>query len=148
MKIIAVSLLGLSCVISNLSLAGEHITIRCQSSQADCPKIPPPPPPPETPVMPPACLPKEPLSGFSPKQIPQPSVPSEECLRPPTPPAIPPVPEMPAQTHKACANKKEGTIITWQIDSNSEMTGVCVKKDGKMIFNLDHAEISDHHPNP
>lgn len=55
---------------------------------------------------------------------------------PPMPPAPPPLPEIPAAAHAACAGKSAGTSITYVISKTEQMTGICEREDGKMLFAL------------
>ncbi|WP_198120381.1 hypothetical protein [Massilia rhizosphaerae] len=58
---------------------------------------------------------------------------------PPAPPAPPPpprLPSVPAEAHAACASKPAGSALTWDLSEGGVMTGVCARRDGKMVFVL------------
>jgi len=55
---------------------------------------------------------------------------------PPAPPALPVIPDVPAAVHAACASKPPGTPLTWNLRDGETMSGVCIRKDGRMLFSL------------
>lgn len=77
---------------------------------------------------------------------------SNRCLKvppppaPPAPPPPPPVPELPAipeiyipeALHAICADKAAGTKIKAQQSDSLEFSGSCIKRDGKMILDINH----------
>ena len=93
------------------SLAGVHVHTDCNAS------CPPPPEPPMPPVPPAPPAPPTPPA-------------------PPAPPALPVIPDVPAAVHAACASKPPGTPLTWNLREGETMSGVCIRKDGRMLFSL------------
>ncbi len=77
---------------------------------------------------------------------------SNRCLKvpappaPPAPPPPPPAPELPSlpeiyipeALHAICADKAAGTRIKAQQSDSLEFSGSCIKRDGKMILDIDH----------
>ena len=77
---------------------------------------------------------------------------SNRCLKvpappaPPAPPPPPPAPELPSlpeiyipeALHAICADKAVGTRIKAQQSNSLEFSGSCIKRDGKMILDIDH----------
>lgn len=77
---------------------------------------------------------------------------SNRCLKvplppaPPAPPPPPPVPELPAipeiyipeALHAICADKAAGTKIKAQQSDSLQFSGTCIKRDGKIILDIDH----------
>jgi hypothetical protein len=62
---------------------------------------------------------------------------------PPAPPAPPELPEVPAGAHAACASKAEGVSVVYTIRKGETMTGVCERKNGKMVFQLRRYDLDD-----
>ncbi|WP_395009585.1 hypothetical protein [Undibacterium sp.] len=111
-----VSAAGLSVAQSNIksadsSKANNVITIQCEEKSASnrCLKVPPPPAPPAPPPPPP---------------------PPEE----PTPPEI----HIPEALHAICAGKAAGTTIKAEQSDSIQFSGSCIKRDGKMVLDIDH----------
>jgi hypothetical protein len=93
-----------------------HVHISCKTDNGKC--MPPPPPAPPAPPVPPT---------------------------PPAPPAPPPppaIPEVPAAAHAACASKASGSALSWKLGEGETMSGVCVKRGGKMVFDLRSYELN------
>lgn len=77
---------------------------------------------------------------------------SNRCLKvpappaPPAPPPPPPAPELPSlpeiyipeALHAICADKAAGTRIKAQQSDSLEFSGSCIKRDGKMILDINH----------
>jgi hypothetical protein len=93
-----------------------HIRVDIQCDDGDCPPPPAPPAPPGPPAPP------------------APPV-------PPPPPPLPPMPPVPKAAHAACADKAEGSTLTWTLRKGETMQGVCARHDGKMVFQLRHYEL-------
>lgn len=109
---VPILMLALLCT-SSAAGAAEQVHVRMHCSHIDA-KCPPPPPPPASPAPP----------------------------APPAPPAAPPVPPhpvipaVPAAAHAACAGKQPGSTLTWKLGEGETMGGVCVRHDGRMMFDL------------
>jgi hypothetical protein len=109
------------------------ITIHCDSreSKESCERLlsqlPQPPQPPTPPGVP------EPVSP--------PTPPAAATL--PEPPAPPPVPKIviPAEVRAACDSKAVGDQVTWNKVKDEIYAGTCVKKNGKMMFDVDYISI-------
>nr|WP_315482576.1 hypothetical protein [uncultured Undibacterium sp.] len=90
------------------------ITIQCEEKSISnrCLKVPPPPAPPAPPAPPP----------------------------PPPVPELPAIPEIyiPEALHAICADKAAGTKIKAQQSDSLEFSGSCIKRDGKMILDINH----------
>ena len=61
---------------------------------------------------------------------------------PPPPPAIE-LPDIPEAAHAACADKADGSRLTWVIQRGETMTGVCEREQGKMVFHLRGYHLED-----
>jgi len=107
---------GLSFAQSNIKSVDSNktngvITIQCEEQSASnrCLKVPPLPEPPAPPP-------------------------------PPPPPELPSLPEIyiPEALHAICADKAAGTKIKAQQSDSLQFSGTCVKRDGKIILDIDH----------
>ena len=107
---------GLSVAQSKIKSADSSkdntvITIQCEEKSISnrCLKVPPPPAPPAPPPPPPA-------------------------------PELPSLPEIyiPEALHAICADKAAGTKIKAQQSDSLEFSGICVKRDGKTVLDIDH----------
>jgi hypothetical protein len=107
---------GLSIAQSNIKSADSNktngvITIQCEEKSASnrCLKVPPLPEPPAPPP-------------------------------PPPPPELPTLPEIyiPEALHAICADKAAGTTIRAQQSDSLQFSGTCVKRDGKIMLDIDH----------
>ncbi len=110
---------GLSLAQSNIKSADSNkakgvITIQCEENSPSnrCLRVPLPPEPPEPPAPPP----------------------------PPPPPELPTLPEIyiPEALHAICADKAAGSKIKAQQSDSLQFSGTCIKRDGKIILDIDH----------
>lgn len=125
--IAAIALLGL---LTGGAQAGVHVHYKCESTvKGKCPPAPPQ-------------LPDERVSGIAPPALP--SMPSMPAIpAPPAPPAPPPLPEVPEAAHAACAGKAVGTRIKHVLRQGETMTGVCVRGNGRNVFDLREYRLHD-----
>ncbi len=133
-KTLPLILIALLC---GSAAAGDNrgtIHIECKQTKGKCvlPSPPPPPPAPPEPPAPPA-MPHM-AHGVAIAMPTPPALPP----RPPMPEAPPPpeLPEVPAGAHNACADKADGTPLTWVLGKDETMTGVCERENGKMVFQV------------
>lgn len=135
--------LALLASIAGGAQAEVRVHYKCESTVKG--KCPPPPVPPQPPAPPRAPAPPPPLAshdGFAPPAPPAPpELPSLPA--PPAPPEPPPLPEVPAAAHAACTGKAPGTRITHVLRKGETMTGVCLREDGKSVFDLREYRIED-----
>ena len=54
---------------------------------------------------------------------------------PPLPPQ-PNIPPIPAAADAACASKQPGTQLAWTLNDHERMSGVCVRRHGRMAFEM------------
>ncbi|KFI06769.1 hypothetical protein [Massilia sp. BSC265] len=134
----ALALLGL---LVGSAQAGVHVHYKCESTvKGKCPPPPVPPTPPAPPAPPaPPELPVERVAGIAPP--PPPSMPAIPA--PPAPPTPPPLPEIPAEAHAACAGKAVGTRIRHVLRQGETMTGVCMRENGRTVFDLREYRLHD-----
>jgi hypothetical protein len=132
-----------------------HVRVHCTTANGACPPppappalpAPPAPPAPPVPAMP--ALPGIPAPPAAPPVPPAPAVPAVPALppvpaAPPVPPApgVPPlppqpkIPPVPAAADAACAAKQPGTRLAWTLRDGESMTGVCVRRGGRMAFQM------------
>lgn len=123
------------------SFAGKRITINCNSMDANCPTVSTSNvsaiPPTQTALADGGTVFIAPLLPPAPPIPPAPPVPPT----PPTPPNPPEPPKVSLQVHAACADKTSGTEITWIIDKKSRISGTCIKRLEKMMFEVDSISI-------
>ncbi len=142
--IAAIALLGL---LTGGAQAGVHVHYKCESTaKGKCPPPPAPPTPPVPPAPPappaPPELPDERVTGIAPPALP--SMPAMPAIpAPPAPPLPPPLPEVPEAAHAACAGKAVGTRIKHVLRPGETMTGVCIRENGKNIFDLREYRLHD-----
>ncbi|WP_036212364.1 hypothetical protein, partial [Massilia sp. LC238] len=87
-------------------------------------------------------LPDERATGIAPPALP--SMPAMPAIpAPPAPPAPPPLPEVPEAAHAACAGKAAGTRMEHVLRQGETMTGVCVRENGRNVFDLREYRLHD-----
>ena len=137
----AIALLGM---LAGSAQADVHVHYKCESTvKGKCPAPPAPPVPPVPPAPPaPPELPNDGVAGVAPPA--PPSMPAMPTIpAPPPPPAPPPLPEIPEAAHAACAGKAVGTRIKHVLRQGETMTGVCVRDQGKTVFDLREYRLHD-----
>ncbi|MES3022270.1 MAG: hypothetical protein V4857_11885 [Pseudomonadota bacterium] len=161
MKTISLLMFALLCSATGASTAGTT-TYRyaCDTADGKC-KAPHPPKPPRAPHAPEA--PPAPPTAYAPHPPTPPDVPAVPALAPlaplpplpptdamhpappppPMPPAPPPMPTIPSAAHAACHAKAPGAELSFTVRPGAVMQGSCVRKNGKMRFDLHSYTIED-----
>ena len=148
-KTIALLSFALLSSAAGACLADVHVYVNCDARDAKClpppkpprPPLPPAPPAPPAPPVPGVDMDASPADVAIPVPPTPPAPPSPASI--PAPPPPPKVPAVPDSAHADCASKKPGTHMMFTLRPGESMSGVCVKRDGKMRFSLREYRLTE-----